>query len=293
MRSAGGWILLAFLVGCMEDAGDHGCAGNSVGCGNPIKLAELQTSESGCSTNCGGYFFPTAVSVRFGDSLRVELDSANFAKVDSVQRTVVLYQGFQVPVLSPDPIDTLPMKGNSLVLYPKDLARARAAAPEADTGTFAFSIRVMLRIYSKNLSDPWTQEGLLTGLGLEKDSNKFISSEKNPLQDTTKPFYLQDTIASYQGLIQKWQPLSAEAESAYVYIPGSPYFNVISITDGRFHLASLPFGERFELRFFIVPRVFPGNRKVPTYILTSNPDKSPDRIFDFRKTKDSLSLPIP
>ncbi|MBW8890525.1 MAG: hypothetical protein JF616_22460 [Fibrobacteres bacterium] len=277
----------------MEDAGDHGCAGNSAGCGNPIKIAELQTSESGCSANCGGYFPATALSIKLGDSIRIELDSTYFIDADSVQKKVLLYQGFQVPVFSPDPIDTLPMKGNVLVLHPDDLVRARAATPNADTGTFAFSIRIMLQIYSKDLLEPMTQEGLLTGLGLVKDSNQFISSPKNPLQDTVKPFYLQDTVASYQGLIHNWQSLSAGAASAYVYIPGSPYFNVISITDGRFHLGALPYGERFELRFFIIPRVPPGNRKVPSYILTSNPDKSPDRIFDFQKTAESLSLPIP
>jgi hypothetical protein len=291
MRPAIGWILLAVLSGCLSDPGKDGTCGTSAGCGNPTKLAELHPTETTCFATCGGLEAPTPFSVRFGDSLSIKLDSTRFTGIDSVRTRALLYQGFQVPVFSPAPIDSFQMGGNSLVLHPADLARSRAAIPEADTGTFAFSIRIILSIYSKNLVS--TQEGLLAGLGLERDSNRFIHSPGEPFRDSSKAHYLQDTISYYQGMIRNWPSLSKDAESAYVYIPGSPYFDVISMTDGRFLISSLPLGGQFELRFFVVPRVLPGNRKVPSYILKSDPDKSPDRIFEIDTLSDFISIPAP
>jgi hypothetical protein len=288
MRFPGAWIAAAALLAC--EPGPNGTlCGNSAGCGNPGKLAELQTSVAGCPGCTGGAAPTIPFSVSFGDSLVIKMDTSGLFRPDSMHWEVVLYQGSQVPAFSPDPLDTLAYHAGSIVLYPRDLHRARQVRPDADTGVFAFSIHIACRVYKQGVA--FDDAGLLAGLGLDTALKKFIASPGNPLLEQGKTHFLKAPKASFQGHIEGWRDSVGRADAALAYIPGSPYSAAISMAEGRFSLDSLPYGGAFELRVLIVPSDPPSNGKVPSYILMSDSSDSEDRPFRIQPTQDSLYLP--
>jgi hypothetical protein len=288
MRLCGGSILLAALAGCLFDPGKSTC-GNSIGCGNPPKIAELQTTAAGCPGCTGGGTPGLPFDIRFGDSLTLKTDTSLLSKPDSTRWSVALYPGSQVPVFSPRPVDTLACRAGAIILHPQDLRRARQAAPESDTGAFVFSLQIVYRAYSQGLE--FDNSALLAGLALDTARKRFFCSPGNPLSDPGKVHYLMQPNASFQGRLEGWAGYSGGAKAAYAFIPGSPFSGVISMTDGRFTVDSLPNGGAFELRLLIVPGGSPAHQKVPSYILKSDPGNDADRIFRIQPSGDSLSLP--
>jgi hypothetical protein len=270
------------------DPGKSTC-GNSVGCGNPPKIAELQPSEAGCPECSAGASPGIPFQVTFGDSLTLKADASALFQPDSMIWSALLYQGSQVAAISPRPIDTLPIHAGSLVLRPEDLLRVRQNVQPADTGAFAFSIHVSLRTYKQGLM--FENTGLLAGLAFDPASGKFFCSPRNPLVAPGEAHFLMIPISSFQGRIEGWEAYARGAKSAYAYIPGSPYSSAISVTTGRFIIDSLPYKASLELRLLIVSGNLPSNRKVPSFILTSDQSDSKDRSFRIQSTSDSVFLP--
>ncbi len=282
------WFLLALLVGCITGPPGPTC-GNSVGCGNPGKLAELQSSSTGCPGCSGGATPGIPFHVGFGDSLIIRMDTSLLTNSDSTRWEIALYQGFQIPALPPHPVAALPMHAGAIVLHPQELRQAWGANPGIDSGVFPFAIHIFLRIYKDSVE--YDNAGLLSGLGLDTARNQFFCSPGNPLRDSAKTNYLKPPLSSFQGSVENWQGHAAGAKAAYAYIPGSPYYDMISMTDGRFIIDSLPYEGEFELRLLIVPEPLPSNRKVPSYTLKSDPSDSKDRTFRIQSTGDSVALP--
>jgi hypothetical protein len=288
MKFPGAWVLFTVLAGCLFEANGPVC-GTSVGCGNPGKLAVLQTTSVGCPGCSGGASPGIPFHVGFGDSLNIQFDTSLLAKADSARWEIILYQGFQVPAISPSPLDTLTLHAGAIVLHPQDLRQARHAYPESDTGVFPFAIHIFLRIYKEGLE--FDNAGQLSGLGLDSARNQFFCSLGNPLLDSGKNDDLKAPLSSFQGYIESWRDYAGGAKAAYAYIPGSPYYHMISMTDGYFIIDSLPYEGLFELRLLIVPETFPSDGKVPSYILKSDPSDSKDRMFRIETTFDSLVIP--
>jgi hypothetical protein len=282
-----GWIFFAVLAGCMLDSKDSTC-GNSVQCGNPTKIAALEpTAVNGIQG--GGIFFPTPYTIRFGESLLVRLDTEFLSQPAVYHGMVYIYQGNQIPVFNSQAADSFPLEGNSVVLHATDLQTLKQATADTLSPIFPFSLRITLEISVKGVV--FNQEGLLAGLGVIWQNGIFVTSDSNPLLDAQKIHHLTDPNGYYEGSIQPWDSHLAPGTSAYVYIPGSPYHEVINVTNGHFKFGALPYDLPFEVRFLIVPGSRPGGGKVPAYILTSDPAPDSLRIFRIQPAQDSVVIP--
>jgi hypothetical protein len=282
--------ILLFACGkqCPEETSPDGLVGNSVGCGNPV-FAEMTVTDVNC-VKCGaGIFPPTVFAIAFGKSLEVVLDSQNLVLADSVQSEVHLYHGMQVPVVSPLPLDSFAMEGFRLRLHSADLGPAIRTMGEEKAAIFPFSIRIRLRIFVQHLV--FEQEGLLAGLGLDRNSGGFIATDKNPLLRTDRIKAIGDPSGYFQGLIDGWDSLATGTKSAFVYVQGSPYHAEIDPANGRFKLDALPMDSSFALRMALVPFQVPPSGKISLHILEAEPGSGPDRRFFPETSRDSVFLP--
>jgi hypothetical protein len=279
-------VLCALLAGCGSNCPDT--AGNSASCGNPVKIAEMRTVEVNCPECTGAATPPVPFTIRFGKTLEIDLDTTSLALADSVWGRIYIYHASQDPVYHPIALDSLLLTFGANALFPGDLAKASAASPDSDATLFRFSFR--LKLLARNKGVVFSEEALLPGLGVHWESREFIGSENNPLLEPRRKHYLNQLLGNFEGDIQSWEAFSDGADSGYVYVPGSPYFNVIDIKNGHFKLDSLPAAGRFELRFFVTPVIPRSDRRVHVYQLAAEPGAGPERPFRIQSISDSLIL---
>jgi hypothetical protein len=151
-------------------------------------------------------------------------------------------------------------------------------------------MQVKLRIRVKTLI--FEQDALLAGLGLDWVFGEFICSDKNPLLAPGETQALHEPMGKFEGILQSRDSLLLQAESAYVYVPGSPYHTAIKVTNGYFLLEGLPNARSFELRVFAIPSHRPTDGKVPVYFLQADNGSGSDRPFRALISPDSLLLPV-
>jgi hypothetical protein len=277
-------VLCALLAGCGKCP--EGTAGNSASCGNPVKIAEMQPIDVNCLACGGAAIPPVPFTIRFGKTLEIILDTTSLALADSIWGWIYIYHASQDPVYHPLALDSLPLTFGANVLLPGYLAKAKASTPDSDSALFRFSFRLRLLIRDEGI--PYSAEASLPGLGVDWESQKFIGSENNPLLEPGRKHYLNQRLGYFEGNIQAWETVSDGADSAYVYVPGSPYYNVIDITNGHFKLDSLPAAGRFELRFFVIPVIPRSDGIIHVYQLAAEPGTDPDRPFRIQLISDSL-----
>lgn len=249
-------------------------------------MAEMRTVEVNCPGCIGGAFPPVAFTIRFGKVLEITLDTTTLTSADSVWGWIYVYHASQDPVYHTQALDSLPLGFGANALLLADLAKAGAASPDSDATLFRFSLR--LKLLARKGEEVFFGEALLSGLGADRENREFIASENNPLLIPGIKHYINDLLAYFEGNIQSWGAVSAGADSAYVYVPGSPYHTVINITNGHFRLDYLPVDGRFELRFFVTPVTPRSDGMVQVFGLSAEPGTGQDRAFLIQAIPDSL-----
>jgi hypothetical protein len=285
-------VLCALLAGCGNNCPED-MAGNSASCGNPVKIAGLETvTQNDCNSMegaCGGALPRTPVHIGFGRTLSIRPQVRGETRIDSVRAKLYLYRADQAPDFSPEPLGTFEMRDSAFLLTAGDLESAGLNVSQIDPKLWLFSARIRLTFYRDTVVI--VQEKLMAGLAYDAGPGIFRASENNPLADPESTQVIGELIGFYRGVVETPDSLLAGARSAHVYIAGSPYTTLVDLSDKHFILKSLPVGDAFELRFFSVPVSRPAVGKVAVYRLESDSGAGPDRPFRIRDRGDSLSLP--
>jgi hypothetical protein len=284
-------IIFTLWAGCSKCPDGRG-AGNSVGCGNPIKTAELQTlsqNTCGSSNDCAGAWPRTLYRLTFDQSLTINVIPSKERQADSVKGTLYLFEGDQIPVFDNSPVDSVVLRKNGFVLTDKELAHLRKRGG-GDSSYSAFSAYVRISNYFHNLD--YSQAGLLAGLVFDWNFGSFSYSERNPLaQPDSTPRFGSDIAGLYQGSINIPDTLLNEAGPLYVYVSGSPFFTQVDGSTKKFLLDSLPLGEAYELRFFAMPITDKHGVTAPVFRLETGSGTDSTRVFELRDLNESVTLP--
>lgn len=291
MSFRNGWFWLAVLVGCMSDPKGPSC-GNSVGCGNPIKTAELHPlSQNTCgnSDDCSGAWPPTVYHVIFGESLSISLMRSSNPLPDSSTGMLYLFEGDQIPVFDKSPVDSVRMQDYNFRITQNELTHLRRRG-EGDSSYSTFSAYVRLSHFKMNVE--YSQAGLLAGLVYDWNFGEFSYSNHNPLAlaDSSHSF-AGDHGGWYKGILSIPDSIQIGAGAWYVYVPGSPFFTIVNGSNRKFSLGPLPIGEAYELRFFAMPITNKHGDTVPVFRLESDSGTDSNRVFQVRDLKETITLP--
>jgi hypothetical protein len=280
-------VLTTLLAGCTNQE----CAGTSIGCGNPPSVAELETSEvnacgrSSCRATVSP--FPYTVTVGSGISFAFHRNS----EFVSPEIRFRIFAGDQIPTVHPAALDSFQATdSNSFQLSSRDLADAMRVGSDmraADSRLFVFNIQILLRQPIGGLI--FKDEGLVTGIALDLESGQFVTNWKQ----RSKKDSLFTPIQRFQGVVLpdvSLEPAFADAVSAHIFIPGSPYGTSVDLATRQFRMDGLPQGS-YELRMFALSQNQAVGDRIPVYLVLSDPDSSLSRPFRVEKVIDSLTLP--
>jgi hypothetical protein len=280
-------VVAALLAGCFDD---QQCAGTSIGCGNPPRVAELETSEvNACGlSGCLATTTPFPYTVMVGQ--RIVFTFHRTSEFTSPEIRFRIFAGNQIPVIHPAPLDSFyAVDSNSFQLLPKDLTaaiRAGAEIPASDPRLFVFNIQILLRQQIGNLV--LQETGLVTGIALNLESGQFVTNWKQPSKKDT----LFGPNQKFQGIVKpdtSFEPALTGATSAHIFIPGSPYTASVDLDTRQFVMNGLPQGS-FELRMFALSQNQAIGDRVPVYLVMSDPDSTLSRPFRVEGVVDSLTL---
>jgi len=279
-------VVATLLAGCFDD---QQCAGTSIGCGNPPKVAELETSEvNACGlSGCHGAMTPFPYTVTVGQGIVFAFHTTS--EIKSPEFLFRIFAADQIPVAYPAALDSFQSSdSDSFRLLPGDLAAARRAGAEmsSDPRLFVFNIQILLRQAIEN--QVFQEAGLVTGIALDPESGQFITNWKKP----GKKDSLFAPIQRFQGFIapdSAFASALASSVSAHIFVPGSPYAAPIDVVTRQFRMDGLS-QSGYELRMFTLSQNQEIGDRIPVYLVKSDPDSTLSRPFRIEKVVDSLTL---
>ncbi|MEO6097902.1 MAG: hypothetical protein ABIQ80_19355 [Fibrobacteria bacterium] len=292
-------VLAAGLVGCSSPCKeqpsfeDIDFAGNSVGCGNPPRLAGLSTTDVDvCPNNfCGnGNLGPAKYHVHLGKSLEMRFTFP--PDMDAPQIIIYLFAAQQIPVFEMTPLDSFPLADPStFVLDPKRLENAwrnsKATSPNQDI--FAFNLHVKLT--QKFGSITYVQEAHLAGMGLAILYGKFTWSDST-LWGNDSTGQTEPPSRSIMGKLV-WNAenmVASSGDSTFVFVSGSPFHAPVNPANSEFRLQGLT-NSKYELRAITIPSSLPINHKLKVYLLKPGGNSSGIRQYLTSQVVDSVTVP--
>jgi hypothetical protein len=287
--------MVVILAGCSSPCREQvDLAGNSVGCGNPPVTTSWDPSvvnECGSLEECGlGTPLVTSFVIGMGEALSLEFRFP--IKYDSPKVRLYVYESSQAPFLRKAPLDSFEMEqANGFLLKAEDLETSFEKSIQYASAAKSFTFNLHIKLVQEINSVAFQHEAILAVLSLDLESKRF-SSSKFPSWSFAQGMFLREADRYFQGGIAAGSadPKLAEAASAYVFIPGSPYFAKLEPGSDRFVLGPVPVGG-YELRLIVISNSLPANRKLPVFTIVSRSDSTSARTFKAEINADSVIIP--